>query len=42
MINFDVEPDFQEQIDWVETFAKEEIEPLDNFFELEKPKTANP
>ena len=32
MINFDVEPEFQEQIDWVEKFAKEEIEPLDNFF----------
>ena len=40
MINFDVEPEFQEQIDWVEKFAKEEIEPLDNFFVSEKPKTA--
>ena len=36
MINFDVEPEFQEQIDWVEKFAKEEIEPLDNFFRIGK------
>lgn len=42
MINFDVEPDFQEQIDWVETFAKEEIEPLDNFFRIGKTKNGKP
>ena len=30
-IDFDVEPEFQEQIDWVENFTKEEIEPLYNF-----------
>ena len=30
-IDFDVEPEFQEQIDWVEKFAKEESEPLDYF-----------
>ena len=35
MINFDVEPEFQEQIDWVEKFAKEEIEPLDLLEEFE-------
>ena len=38
MINFDVEPEFQEQIDWVEKFAKEEIEPLDNFFRIGRRK----
>ena len=42
MINFDVEPEFQEQIDWVEKFAKEEIEPLDNFFPIGKTKDGNP
>ena len=42
MINFDVEPEFQEQIDWVERFAKEEIEPLDNFFRIGKTKDGNP
>ncbi len=42
MINFDVEPEFQEQIDWVEKFAKEEIEPLDNFFRIGKTKDGNP
>ncbi|MDA0273690.1 MAG: hypothetical protein O3C68_10620 [Proteobacteria bacterium] len=36
-IDFDVEPEFQEQIDWVEKFTKEEIEPLDNF--LRAPRT---
>ena len=38
-IDFDVEPEFQEQIDWVEKFTKEEIEPLDNF--LRAPRTKN-
>ena len=42
MINFDVEPEFQEQIDWVEKFAKEEIEPLDNFFRIGKTKDGEP
>ncbi len=36
-IDFDVEPEFQTQIDWVEKFTKEEIEPLDNF--LRAPRT---
>jgi len=36
-IDFDVEPEFQAQIDWVEKFTKEEIEPLDNF--LRAPRT---
>ncbi|MFT7129751.1 MAG: acyl-CoA dehydrogenase [Gammaproteobacteria bacterium] len=30
-IDFDVEPEFQKQIDWVENFVSEEIEPLDHF-----------
>ena len=38
-IDFDIEPEFQEQIDWVEKFTKEEIEPLDNF--LRAPKMKN-
>ena len=38
-IDFDVEPEFQEQIDWVEKFTREEIEPLDNF--LRAPRTKN-
>ena len=38
MINFDVEPEFQEQIDWVENFAREEIEPLDNFLRAAQTK----
>ena len=42
MINFDVEPEFQTQIDWVEKFAKEEIEPLDNFFRIGKTKDGKP
>jgi len=42
LINFDVEPEFQEQIDWVEKFAKEEIEPLDNFFRIGKTKDGQP
>ena len=27
--DFETDPEFQEQLDWVETFVKEEIEPLD-------------
>ena len=38
-IDFDIEPEFQEQIDWVEKFTKEEIETLDNF--LRAPKMKN-
>jgi acyl-CoA dehydrogenase len=30
-IDFEVEPEFQKQVDWVQTFATEEIEPLDHF-----------
>lgn len=30
-IDFDVEPEFQEQIDWVEAFVTEEVEPLDYY-----------
>ena len=41
-IDFDVEPDFQEQIDWVERFAKEEIEPLDNFMRGRTMKDGSP
>jgi acyl-CoA dehydrogenase len=29
MWNFETEPEFQEHLDWVEAFVKEEIEPLD-------------
>ena len=38
MIDFDVEPEFQKQIDWVENFAKEEIEPLDSFLSVGRSK----
>jgi acyl-CoA dehydrogenase len=38
MIDFDVEPEFQKQIDWVENFTKEEIEPLDNFLSVGRSK----
>lgn len=37
-IDFDVEPEFQEQVDWVEKFAREEIEPLDNFLSIGRSK----
>ncbi len=30
-IDFEVEPEFQKQVDWVQTLATEEIEPLDHF-----------
>jgi acyl-CoA dehydrogenase len=36
MIDFEVEPDFQEQIDWVEKFTAEEIEPLDHFISVRR------
>ena len=38
MIDFDVEPEFQKQIDWVENFTKEEIEPLDSFLSVGRSK----
>ena len=37
-IDFDVEPEFQKQIDWVEKFTKEEIEPLDSFLSIGRSK----
>ena len=30
-IDFEVEPEFQKQVDWVEAFVTEEVEPLDLF-----------
>lgn len=30
-IDFEVEPEFQKQVDWVEKLVTEEIEPLDHF-----------
>ena len=33
-IDFSVEPEFQEQIDWVEKLVTEEIEPLDQFMSV--------
>ncbi|MCY4533291.1 MAG: acyl-CoA dehydrogenase family protein [Gammaproteobacteria bacterium] len=42
MIDFDIDPEFQEQIDWVERFTKEEIEPLDNFMRAGRTKDGNP
>ena len=41
-IDFDVEPAFQEQVDWVEKFALEEIEPLDHFMSSGRDKNGNP
>ena len=38
MIDFDVEPEFQKQIDWVENFTTEEIEPLDSFLSVGRSK----
>ena len=31
-IDFEVEPEFQEKLDWIDGFVKEEIEPLDLYF----------
>jgi len=42
MIDFDVEPEFQEQIDWVEKLTKEEIEPLDQFLSVGRKKNGDP
>ena len=30
--NFETDPDFQAELDWIETFTREEIEPLDLVF----------
>ena len=38
-IDFDVEPEFQEQVDWVRKFAKDEIEPLDHFMRSGRDKS---
>ena len=27
--NFETDPDFQEQLDWIDAFVRDEIEPLD-------------
>ena len=40
-IDFDVEPEFQEQIDWVHKFVTEEIEPLDQFMSVGRDKQGN-
>ncbi|MEE2913988.1 MAG: acyl-CoA dehydrogenase family protein [Pseudomonadota bacterium] len=42
MIDFDVEPEFQKQIDWVERFTKDEIEPLDQFMSVGRRKDGSP
>ena len=31
-INFEVEPEFQEKLDWIDEFVKNEVEPLDLYF----------
>lgn len=41
MIDFDVEPEFQEQVDWVEKFVQEEIEPLDHFISVRRKKNGD-
>ena len=30
--DFETDPEFQEQLDWMDTFVREEIEPLDLLF----------
>src|SRR5207247_4739443 len=30
--DFETEPEFQEQLDWMDGFVREEVEPLDLFF----------
>ena len=37
-IDFDVEPEFQIQIDWVKKFVEEEVEPLDYFMRVGEDK----
>ena len=34
-IDFEVEPEFQAQLDWIEEFVKTEVEPLDLYFKGE-------
>lgn len=41
-IDFDVEPEFQRQIDWVANFVAEEIEPLDHFMSAGCDKNGKP
>ena len=31
-IDFEVEPEFQEKLDWIDGFVREEVEPLDLYF----------
>ena len=31
-IDFEVEPEFQEKLDWIDEFVKTEVEPLDLYF----------
>ena len=33
MIDFSLEPEFEEKLDWIKTFVREEVEPLDVIFE---------
>lgn len=40
-IDFDVEPEFQVQIDWVKKFVEEEVEPLDYFTRVGEDKHGN-
>jgi acyl-CoA dehydrogenase len=40
-IDFEVEPEFQKQIDWVQNFVTEEIEPLDQFMSVGYDKQGN-
>ena len=41
-IDFDVEPEFQVQIDWVKKFVREDVEPLDHFMQVGEDKQGNP
>ena len=41
-IDFDVDPEFQVQIDWVKKFVSEEVEPLDHFMRVGEDKQGNP
>ena len=40
-IDFEVEPEFQKQIDWVRNFVEQEIEPLDQFMSVGRDKQGN-
>ena len=41
-IDFEVEAEFQKQIDWVKQFARNEIEPLDHFLHSGQDKMVIP